>query len=201
MSDTEKAALVLAFDEIAKSRQRMEVFIDVVNTVQQHANAVPALQQRVVEAETKTRQIVEVQTKFKRQIVLAKGKSHIDAQGHLILVYTDGSQEDVGEVRIAPIIRHSGGGGSGITEDKVRELIATSANMNPLTGYRIADEDSDGTVRYYGYQNPDGAWYIMRVDDTTSIAQYRYANGASDYNAAWAGRAWLVYDLLSELTL
>lgn len=94
-----------------------------------------------------------------------------------------------------------GGGGGGLTPEQIT-LITQAGNMNPLSGYRIADEDSADAVRYYGYTKPDGGWYLMRSDDTQEISTYRYCNvGPTDYAAAWTDRAALTYDYLHDLVI
>ena len=89
---------------------------------------------------------------------------------------------------------------------------ATAAKQNPLDKYRIADEDSIGLAKYYGFTSSTAAnsWVILKQNTTTSPYTYRYANlsnnvtrtdyGAADATGAWANRAALTYDILYVLT-
>ena len=86
--------------------------------------------------------------------------------------------------------RGGGGGGTNVNEIRVRQIIE-EAMTNPTDAYRISDEDSSGTVKYYGYLKAGGAWYIQRVDEAGT---YRYAAGSSGYAAAWTARASKTYD-------
>lgn len=89
-------------------------------------------------------------------------------------------------------------------ENRIIQLIQQyGGGMSAIDGYNISDEDSASTVKYYGYIKPmTPQWYILRVDDTTAPAAYRYTNGgASGYSAAWAARASLSYALLDTLSL
>lgn len=83
-------------------------------------------------------------------------------------------------------------------------IINTTAGgtVSPLEGYKIADEDSASTVKYYGYTKAESSkWYILKVDNTTDPITYRHTNtGAANYAAAWASRASLSYSLLSDLS-
>lgn len=193
---SEKAALVIALDEIAKSRKRMERFISEAPTLEmlkEAVNGLPELKSVVKDLQARKAPVV---------VTIAKNKSHITKTGHLIFVYTDGTNEDVGDIRPKITLRAPPvGTGSGLDRDQVIQLIEATVATSPLAGYRISDEDSDATVKYYGYVDVVGNWYVMRVDDTGEIASYRYAKGASDYTAGWAGRAALIYVLLSELGL
>lgn len=88
----------------------------------------------------------------------------------------------------------------GISESRVIQLIQENSNVSALSGYRIADEDSDETIKYYGYTKPDGSWYLMRVDDTDEPATYRYCAGSNGYAAAWTNRASQAYVYFHEIT-
>jgi hypothetical protein len=61
------------------------------------------------------------------------------------------------------------------------------AQKQPLDGYNISDIDDSGTIRYFGFINKDGAWYILQEDTTNSTIRYRV--GDSSYLAAWGVRA------------
>lgn len=89
---------------------------------------------------------------------------------------------------------------------------ALATKQNPLDKYRIADEDSLGLTKYYGFASSTsaGSWVILKQDTTTSPYTYRYANvsnnvtrtdyGAAGATGAWANRATLTYNYLYVLT-
>ncbi len=72
--------------------------------------------------------------------------------------------------------------------------------QEPLREYRPADQDTNAAVRYYGFVDRFGNWYI-RKDDTTDRANtsFRYARGSSDYATNWTGRADIAYDRFDEV--
>lgn len=70
--------------------------------------------------------------------------------------------------------------------------VTTGLTDDPLTKYKISDNDSTSDPKYYGFIAIDGSWYIMK--ETTSAGTYRYAKGASSYTTNWTGRAGLTYD-------
>jgi len=63
-------------------------------------------------------------------------------------------------------------------------------------GYKIADEADkagDATIKYYGYLNKSGNWYIMERDVTNKT--YRYKKGDSAYRSLyWGQREALTYE-------
>lgn len=69
-----------------------------------------------------------------------------------------------------------------------------------LGGYLPTDQetnDGDGDIKYYGYQNKHGEWYIMKEDLSpaggTEPITWTYARGDSDYGTNWTGRQALTY--------
>lgn len=73
---------------------------------------------------------------------------------------------------------------------------------DPLIQYAEADiDDVDATnalktIRYYGYTNTSGAWYIRRLDATnigTSGKTVRIVQGIGNYATSWTNRASLTY--------
>ena len=68
----------------------------------------------------------------------------------------------------------------------------SSAITDPVTGYKVADIDESGTVKYYGFMNKSGNWYVMAND--TSANTFRYVKGTSGYATNWTNRATLTYD-------
>lgn len=66
--------------------------------------------------------------------------------------------------------------------------VAISASLDQ---YKISDADETGAIKYYGFLDADGAWYIM--EENTTANTYRYSRGSSAYTTAWTGRAGLTY--------
>ena len=66
-----------------------------------------------------------------------------------------------------------------------------------LDGFRVSDDarnSGDSTIRYFGYLNKEGEWYIMRQSTSGTTVAYRFARGGSDYTTAWTGREALDYE-------
>lgn len=66
---------------------------------------------------------------------------------------------------------------------------------DPTVEYQIADEDTAGTTKYFGFTKADGAWYILKQD--TTAGTYRYVKGTADYD--FAGRTSLTYDYFHNI--
>lgn len=62
-----------------------------------------------------------------------------------------------------------------------------------VVGFKVSDTDTAGDVKYYGYINSDGNWYIMR--EISSTGTYRFTRGTTDYDTAWAARSSQIYTL------
>lgn len=80
----------------------------------------------------------------------------------------------------------------------VNNLTFPVANFvqDPYIQYKAVDEFDDGVstnVKYYGFIEPRGNWYILKNDPSASAKTYRYAFGDSDYETAWTNRASLTY--------
>jgi len=59
--------------------------------------------------------------------------------------------------------------------------------LDTLAHYQLDDYDVSGTPFYLGYQEKGGAYYIKRINTTTSAVDY--SKGASAYSTAWTNRA------------
>jgi hypothetical protein len=66
-----------------------------------------------------------------------------------------------------------------------------------LDGYKLSGLDSDADPYYFGHVDPDGNWYIMKLDVAAGTSLY--VKGASGYPAAWAGRTGLGYDYFNAV--
>lgn len=80
----------------------------------------------------------------------------------------------------------------------INDLTFPVANFvqDPYIQYKAVDEFDDGvstSVKYYGFLEPRGNWYILKNDPSASAKTYRYAFGDSDYETAWTNRASLTY--------
>jgi len=62
----------------------------------------------------------------------------------------------------------------------------------PTDAYAISNTEDAGTYKYFGFENKDGAWYILRKTVATNI--YLYTYGASAYATGWTNRASHSYD-------
>lgn len=68
--------------------------------------------------------------------------------------------------------------------------------QDPYIQYKAVDEFDDGVtanVKYYGFLDPRGNWYILKNDPSASAKTYRYAFGDIGYEDAWTNRASLTY--------
>lgn len=96
---------------------------------------------------------------------------------------------------------------------KVNGAGALSVQSDPLDKYKIADEDSLGATKYYGFTtevNANTNWIILQQVVGAATTTYRYANISNNatvtgaYGLAttgpWAVRATLSYALLYTLT-
>lgn len=64
-------------------------------------------------------------------------------------------------------------------------------------GYKVADETDhagDSTIRYYGFVNFRGEWFIMKQTVSGVTSSYRFAKGDSAYTTAWTARESQTYD-------
>jgi hypothetical protein len=72
------------------------------------------------------------------------------------------------------------------TEDYVKTFITEDLTAK----YKISDIDDSGTIKYFGYTDKDGNWFIMSLTST----EVRFVKGTSGYTTSWTGRAGLAYD-------
>jgi hypothetical protein len=67
---------------------------------------------------------------------------------------------------------------------------------DPLIYYLAADiDDAAGStgIQYFGYTDNKGAWYIRKMDNSTSPKTIRLTFGQTNYTTNWANRAALTY--------
>ena len=66
-------------------------------------------------------------------------------------------------------------------------------------GYIISDQavkSSDSTIRYIGFLNKKGEWYILEQNTAAganSLQTFRYAKGTSAYTTNWTAKEGLTY--------
>ncbi len=61
----------------------------------------------------------------------------------------------------------------------------------PTDKYAISNTESGATYKYYGFEDKDGNWYILRKTIATNV--YLYTAGASNYATGWTDRATHTY--------
>jgi hypothetical protein len=69
-------------------------------------------------------------------------------------------------------------------------------------GYKVSDEadkTGDATIRYFGFLNRRGEWFIMRQDVAGTTIDYRFVKGDSAYTTAWAARESQTYDYFNAI--
>jgi len=88
-----------------------------------------------------------------------------------------------------------GGGGvdtTGLATTAKQDEIVTAIGSitttpKPTDAYSISNIEATATYKYFGFEDKDGAWYIMRK--TLADNTFLYTAGASDYSTAWTDRA------------
>lgn len=74
------------------------------------------------------------------------------------------------------------------------EYILKVATEFGLSLYKVADVDDAAAVKYYGFVDAVGGWYILEEDKSVTPNTYRYVKGDSDYLANWGNRTTQPYD-------
>lgn len=100
----------------------------------------------------------------------------------------------------------SGGGGRsngfiGRDGKPTKAVVDSSGRILTNPDYFIADKEVGASITYTGNENPEGAWYMMKVAGD----QIRYASstnnpGYEDYAAAWDDKENLEYDYPSKVS-
>ena len=63
-----------------------------------------------------------------------------------------------------------------------------------LNEFFITDADTTtATQEYFGYMAHTGRWYIMRMKTDSTLINFQYAGGKSDYATSWGSRETLTY--------
>uniref|UniRef100_A0A7C4QXL7 Twin-arginine translocation signal domain-containing protein n=1 Tax=candidate division CPR3 bacterium TaxID=2268181 RepID=A0A7C4QXL7_UNCC3 len=69
------------------------------------------------------------------------------------------------------------------------------AIKKPTDGYSIAQIDTT-SPSYYGYQDKDGNWYIVKE---SSDGSFRYCRGYGNFSSSWTSRSSLSYDYFENV--
>lgn len=67
----------------------------------------------------------------------------------------------------------------------------------PTDKYAISNIEDAGTYKYFGFEDKDGNWYILRKTVATNI--FLYFHGASAYSTGWTNRASHSYDTYENI--
>lgn len=83
----------------------------------------------------------------------------------------------------------------GTTKGNIKVSVEEANEADPTFGYGINDiDESNSPVFYYGFENKEGKWYILKEDKTISTnPTYRYSKGTTDYSTNWTNRSSLTY--------
>lgn len=74
----------------------------------------------------------------------------------------------------------------------------TTQQINPTDKYNIARTDSANAIKYFGFVDKDGNYYIMKQDSTLPVETFTYAIGIN-FITDWANRASLVYQEFNDV--
>ncbi len=83
----------------------------------------------------------------------------------------------------------------------IRTIVSDSGVPIPTQpSYMMSDVDETTDLKYYGFLDSEGNWYIQRDDwSVMNIRSTRYVKGSSDYATNWGNRASLSYDYYDEV--
>lgn len=86
-------------------------------------------------------------------------------------------------------------------DEQFRILVFGLLKYNPITNtvdralgldnYRLANYDDSSDPQYFGFLNPEGAYYVMKLTENGSAVDATYSVGATGYN--FSNRASLSY--------
>ena len=62
--------------------------------------------------------------------------------------------------------------------------------LDPLARYGLGFIDAGSATSYYGFQDKVGAWYVMRISNTS----YLYYQNSANFDTGWGSRATLSYN-------
>ncbi len=69
------------------------------------------------------------------------------------------------------------------------KLVSIEKGQDPLEKYAVAFIDAGSATSYYGFQDRDGGWYVMRI----SNASYLYYRSSNNFDTGWGSRATLSF--------
>lgn len=97
------------------------------------------------------------------------------------------ADKDVHNLNFSLITHYDGG-----KVTRTRPFPVDSINDNPLAKYRIAEQQTSGDPKYFGYTDRLGNWYIM--EQNVSEGTFRYVKGSSEFPTNWTNRTELSYN-------
>jgi hypothetical protein len=68
-------------------------------------------------------------------------------------------------------------------------LGSVEKQLDPLARYAVAYQDGNSATSYYGFQDRDGGWYVMRI----SNGSYLYYAASNNFDTGWGSRATLSF--------
>ena len=74
----------------------------------------------------------------------------------------------------------------------MRNVVDSIAFWAARENYLAVNQDAAAPA-YYGFESPNGEWYIMKEAISGDVTTYSYTKGASSYAANWTDRASLTY--------
>lgn len=72
------------------------------------------------------------------------------------------------------------------------------SNINDIFEGYIASNVDETDPNYYGFEDADGNWIIMKETIAGDLKAYTFAKGVSGYATAWTNRATQSYDTVSN---
>lgn len=82
-----------------------------------------------------------------------------------------------------------------VNNNVLNNLLLTT---NPTDKYMVARTDSVNAIKYFGFVDKDGNYYIMKQDSTLPVETFTYAIGIN-FITDWANRASLVYQEFNDV--
>lgn len=64
------------------------------------------------------------------------------------------------------------------------KLVSVEKGQDPLAKYAFGFMDTGSATSYYGFQDRDGGWYVMRI----SNASYLYYRSSNNFDTGWGSR-------------
>lgn len=117
----------------------------------------------------------------------------------LLKPYFDGLQESIDKLDIRPQVN--------VDVPKVKPLdlspILEALNKEEpeeveITDFMVQDQVYEGSMQYFGFVHPTGAWMVM--ENEIESGKYRYSFGSANYEQAWKNHSNLAYGSVTGIT-